>query len=91
MKCEKRRKDGTQSDFEVLRIFCGPPITATHSVTSFGGDGVAQFVFTGLCAPPQAPSQTHGLERRSSNSGSLLTQQGYICNMEGLRLKTKVV
>lgn len=39
----------------------------------------------------QNPSQTRGLERRISNSGSLLTQQGYICNMERLILKTKVV
>lgn len=63
----------------------------TWTVTSFAGDGAAQLVFTGPPAPFKAPPQTQRLERRSSNSGSLLTQQGYICNMEGLKLKTKVV
>lgn len=65
--------------------------TAIWTVSSFAGDGAAQFVFTGPRAAFKAPSQTQGLERRRSNSGNLLTQQGYICNMEGLRVKTKVV
>lgn len=66
-------------------------ITTAWTVTSFAGDGAAQFLCTGSRAPFKAPSQTQRLERRSSNSGNLLTQQGYICNMEGLRVKTKVV
>lgn len=82
---------GHNQTLKSWEFFCDPLFNTTWTVTSFAENGVAQFVFAGPCAAPKAPSQTRGLERRSSNSGSLLTQQGYICNVEGLRSTTKVV
>lgn len=44
---------GHNQNLKSWGFICRPPITMTWTVTSFAGDGVAQFVFASPCAPPK--------------------------------------